>query len=148
MPRPDYLLRWRAEHTVAALWLVARGRKHWLSDRTSYSPPPESRLAATVDRPAFLVVRVPGVSYLGISDHDLRLWRSQYQALLDDPVRTTPYVREQLSMHLAKPRWSAIWYVDRRNRAVSKGWVFDPLAEWSLELAKLLEEVRLEDRLG
>ncbi|ADH63781.1 hypothetical protein Mesil_1906 [Allomeiothermus silvanus DSM 9946] len=129
------LERWRAEHTAKYLWWVAHGVRGWQSDRISYAPETD-RLAARPKQPGYLVIQVMALPEIGIDRHTLRLWRSDYQALLD---RTDPAIKDEWAAFLHRARWSSLWYFDARNRRIRPGNEHRGLTAWTLELGRLAE---------
>lgn len=136
----DNLERWRAEHLAKYLWWVASGMRSWQSDRTSYAPESEYR-SGKPELPAYLLVRVMELPQIGIGRHSLRLWRTDYKALLE---QTDPAIRDEWAAFLHRSRWSSFWYYDSKNRVVRPGNEHRGLTEWTLELARLAEPVPSE----
>jgi hypothetical protein len=131
------LERWRAEHLAKNLWWVVTGVRSWQSDRTSHAPDVE-RITGRPDLAGYLLVRVMELPPIGIPRHTLRLWRSDYKALLD---RTDPAIKDEWAAFLHRSRWSSLWYFDSRNRLVRPGNEHRGLTEWTLELSKLAQVV-------
>lgn len=129
------LERWRAEHLAKYLWWVASGVKQWQSDRTSYAPEAEYR-SGKPELPAYLLVRVMELPAIAIPRHTLRLWRTDYKALLE---QTDPAIKDEWAAFLHRSRWSSLWYYDSRNRVVRPGNEHRGLTEWTLELAARAE---------
>ncbi|MFC6617978.1 hypothetical protein [Deinococcus radiophilus] len=81
------LIRWRAEAVCEALWGVAWGTREWehIPTRpiTANVYVSDGQTTASVQTPQRLTVRVPGLHQLGIEAHHLRIYRAEYDALLE-----------------------------------------------------------------
>lgn len=90
-PDPEKLARnlerWRAEAVCEALWGIAWGIRDWESIPTRpilanvYMS--DGQTTASVQTPQRLTIRVPGLAELGIEAHTLRIYRAEYDALLE-----------------------------------------------------------------
>lgn len=131
------LERWQAEHIAKYIWWVAHGLRNWQSDRTSYAAP-APQVAASIERPGYLIVRVSELPSLEIERHTLRFWRSRYAHHLD---QTDPAIKEEWMMHLQKSRWTSPWYYHSRSKQMVMGPVDPRLANWTVQLARLAERL-------
>lgn len=80
------LARWRAQAVCEALWAVHHGHRDWehiptrpciMQARVS-----EGQTTGSVATPQRLVVRVPALPPLGIAEHEVRLYRAEYEGLM------------------------------------------------------------------
>jgi hypothetical protein len=131
-----YKHRWQAEAIAKYLWWVATGLRHWQTDQTSQAAPTgptEKQVVGSVDRPGFIEVRVVGLEQIGIAPHSVQLWKSDYAGLLK---QTDQSIKDLWAEQINRKRWSALWYYDSRNRAVSRvPGAFEPLVDWTLYLS-------------
>lgn len=85
--RERALTRWRAGALVEALWGLAHGVRDWeaLPTRpiTATVHAPDAATTASVSTPQRLTVFVPALPTLGIEAHEIRLYRAEYEALLE-----------------------------------------------------------------
>jgi hypothetical protein len=78
-----YLSRWRADHVAKTLWRVAKNRAHWHSmpiKPTHASSGGISASGGTASQGArYLPIRVEACFVLGVEEHELRLWATDYR---------------------------------------------------------------------
>jgi hypothetical protein len=81
------LIRWRAEALCEALWSLNDGDRTWeaVSTRSTLLPTHSSdvEMTGSSSGPQRLTIRVPELSVLRIEEHTLRLYRAEYDALMD-----------------------------------------------------------------
>ena len=81
------LIRWRAEAVCEALWSLNDGDRTWeaVSTRSTLLPTHSSDVEMTGSNsgPQRLTIRVPELSVLRIEEHTLRLYRAEYDALME-----------------------------------------------------------------
>ena len=81
------LLRWRAEAICQAVWGLMHGQRDWESiptrPMTANVYMSDAQTTASVQTPQRLVIRVPAEPELGIEAHELRIYRAEFDALLE-----------------------------------------------------------------
>jgi hypothetical protein len=112
--RATELEKWRADYVLKALWRVAHDRQVWHTMKTKplhLVGGNGGMPAVQSSSPAFLLIRVGELPEMGFEQHKLRLYRREYQAVLDV---LSGFERHELKYHLAKPRYSSVFRFHRR----------------------------------
>lgn len=85
--RERLLTRWRAGAVCEALWGLAHGTREWEAiptrPTTATVHQPDAATTASVATPQRLTAFVPALPALGIEAHEVRLYRAEYEALLE-----------------------------------------------------------------
>lgn len=124
------LTRWRAEAVCEAVWALANGDRAWeaVSTRSTLLPSHSSdvQMTGSSSGPQRLTIRVPELSVLRIEEHTLRLYRAEYDALMDAWGYTSMRKVETLRERIVATNAQTAAAVDELTRLAMHAYVNRP----------------------
>ncbi|MGY2897335.1 hypothetical protein [Deinococcus sp. UYEF24] len=124
------LIRWRAEAVCEALWSLNDGDRTWeaVSTRSTLLPTHSSdvEMTGSSNGPQRLTIRVPELSVLRIEEHILRLYRAEYDALMEAWGYTSMRKVEILRERIVATTSQSISAADELTRLVMHAYISRP----------------------